>query len=145
MSLRIRWSQAGAVILVGALVLLALRVAPSLLRAPEPPPVPADVGLPRIEAAPVKPIEITQPKRVPPHPEHVHRRRKRKHHAHHQPKQKNKERLVPTPPPVPPPTPEAPEEPASSAPPPEASPPSVATPTPEPAPPDDGSSEFAPH
>ena len=62
MSLRIRWSQAGAVLLVGALVLLALRVAPSLLRAPEPPPVPADVGLPQVEAAPV---EVVSPKRAP--------------------------------------------------------------------------------
>jgi len=34
-----------------AAVLLALRAVPSLLKPPEPPPLPADVGLPRIEAA----------------------------------------------------------------------------------------------
>src|SRR3954452_16188556 len=52
MSLRIRWSQAGAVLLLGALALLALRVAPSLLKPPAAAPVPADVGLPRVTMVP---------------------------------------------------------------------------------------------
>src|SRR6476646_8311371 len=50
MRVRIRWSQAGLALLGVAGVLLALRVAPSFLRAPAPAPLPADVGLPRIEA-----------------------------------------------------------------------------------------------
>jgi hypothetical protein len=51
MRVRVRWSQAGLVALGVAAVLLALRVAPSFLKPPAPAPLPADVGLPRIEAA----------------------------------------------------------------------------------------------
>jgi hypothetical protein len=51
MRVRIRWSQAGLALLGVAAVLLALRVAPSFLKPPAPAPLPADVGLPRIEAA----------------------------------------------------------------------------------------------
>jgi hypothetical protein len=54
MNLRIRWSQAGLVLLVAVGVLLALRVVPSLLEPQEAPPVPADVGLPHVKAAPIK-------------------------------------------------------------------------------------------
>ena len=50
MRVRIRWSQAGLALLGVAAVLLALRVAPSFLKAPAPAPLPADVGLPRVEA-----------------------------------------------------------------------------------------------
>jgi len=50
MRVRIRWSQAGLAVLGVAAVLLALRVAPSFLKPPAPAPLPADVGLPRIEA-----------------------------------------------------------------------------------------------
>src|SRR4051794_21563511 len=136
MSLRIRWSQAGAVILGGALVLLALRVAPSLLRAPEPPPVPADVGLPQLEAAQIK---LASPKQAPArtHPKNVPPQRKRTRHTHRQPKHKSK-RSVPTAPPAPPPPLEAPEKAASSAPPPVPPPmpeaPSPPAPAPTPAP-----------
>src|SRR6478735_12707054 len=50
MRVRVRWSQAGLALLGVAAVLLALRVVPSFLKAPAPTPLPADVGLPRIEA-----------------------------------------------------------------------------------------------
>src|SRR5690349_7204693 len=50
MRVRVRWSQAGLAILGVAGLLLALQVAPSLLKPPKPPPLPADVGLPRVEA-----------------------------------------------------------------------------------------------
>jgi len=50
MRVRIRWSRAGLALLGVAAVLLALRVAPSFLKGPAPAPLPADVGLPRVEA-----------------------------------------------------------------------------------------------
>jgi translation initiation factor IF-2 len=51
MRVRVRWSQAGPALLGIAAVLLTLRVAPSFLKPPAPAPLPADVGLPRVEAA----------------------------------------------------------------------------------------------
>src|SRR5262245_8411857 len=50
MRVRIRWSQASLALLGVATILLALRVASSFLQPPAPAPLPADVGLPRIEA-----------------------------------------------------------------------------------------------
>ncbi len=50
MHVRVRWSQAGLALLGVAGVLLALRIGPSLLKPPAPAPLPADVGLPRVEA-----------------------------------------------------------------------------------------------
>src|SRR5690242_11796897 len=50
MRVRVRWSQAGLALLGVAGVLLALRIGPSLLAPPAPAPLPADVGLPRVEA-----------------------------------------------------------------------------------------------
>jgi hypothetical protein len=54
---RIRWrgvARAAAIVVVG---LIALRLLPGLLRAPEPPPLAADVGLPRAKpAAEAKPM-----------------------------------------------------------------------------------------
>jgi hypothetical protein len=47
-NLRIRWSAAWKLLLGVGLVLLALQVAPSLLRPPEAPPLEDDVGLPRV-------------------------------------------------------------------------------------------------
>ncbi len=44
---RIRWRQAAKLGLAGVGLLAALQLAPALLRAPEPPPLGADVGLPR--------------------------------------------------------------------------------------------------
>jgi hypothetical protein len=48
---RIRWSQALLALFAAVGILLALRAAPSLLTPPAPPPLPADVGLPRGEAS----------------------------------------------------------------------------------------------
>src|SRR5262249_52984059 len=50
--MRVRWSMAGRVLLAAGVVLLALRAAPALLKPPAPPPLPADVGLPRVAVAP---------------------------------------------------------------------------------------------
>jgi hypothetical protein len=70
---RIRWrgvARAAAIVVVG---LIALRLLPGLLRAPEPPPLAADVGLPRAkpaasESEPVRAVvkrEPEQPRRRP--------------------------------------------------------------------------------
>src|SRR5689334_2316972 len=130
MRVRVRWSQAWLVLLGVIGIVLALRVAPSLLKAPEPPALPADVGLPRVKAPPVKVVEpLPRPK---PPPSSL----KRRHRPEPKPKPRHHE---PPPAPVPPP-PEAPTEPAWSVPPPEAPPPPpVSAP-----PPEDGSMEFAP-
>ena len=47
--MRVRWSAAGKATLVAVVALLALRLLPPLLKPPEPPPLAADVGLPRVE------------------------------------------------------------------------------------------------
>src|SRR6476469_7782637 len=49
MRVRGRWSRAGLALLGVAGVLLALRIGPSFLEPPAPAPLPADVGLPRVE------------------------------------------------------------------------------------------------
>ena len=49
---RIRWRGVARVAAVVLVALIALRLLPGLLRAPEPPPLGADVGLPR--ATPVR-------------------------------------------------------------------------------------------
>src|SRR5215204_4333147 len=48
MKLRVRWSRAGRALLAGALVLLAMRATPDLLKPSDPPKLPSDVGLPRV-------------------------------------------------------------------------------------------------
>src|SRR5919106_916856 len=48
MGLRVRWSAAAKGALLVGSGLLALFALPGLLKPPEPPPLPADVGLPRV-------------------------------------------------------------------------------------------------
>lgn len=150
--IRIRWrgvARAAAIVLVA---LIAVRLLPGFLRAPEPPPLGADVGLPK--AAPV--TDVARPrggaaKRPRRHRSHKSHRRsvpdalastavigsKRRHRVAPKPRP-DPEKVVesaPSPPPeyVPPPAPEPVPEPL---------------PEPPPAPrstPDDGSEEFAPH
>jgi hypothetical protein len=160
---RIRWrgvARVAALVVVG---LVVLRLLPGLLRAPEPPPLAADVGLP--QAKPVRVVEQPRPphrRRIPerprPDPRPVpdgpaatavigtrHKRRIRRTAGHHSLRQGAVE-SKPVPEPkatvesIPPPLPER------VPPPPEP----VAEPLPEPAPappttPGDGSEEFAPH
>jgi DNA polymerase III subunit gamma/tau len=76
---RIRWrgvARAAAIVVVG---LIALRLLPGLLHAPEPPPLGADVGLPRAKPAPVVDDRAPQPPRERPRREKptAHRRKAR--------------------------------------------------------------------
>jgi hypothetical protein len=154
MRVRIRWSQAGVLLVAAAGILLALRVVPSLLTPPAPPPLPADVGLPRVEAAPVprpapraravrnlgrvvsgggggRRAEAAEGKASK---RQAHRPGARSS-TQHKPSAPTRRQDPPATPPVPPPVPAPEPEPS-----PEASSPSVPT-----APPNDGSMEFAPH
>lgn len=146
--MRIRWRgvvRVAAIVFVG---LLAARLLPGFLRSPEPPPLAADVGLPK--AAPVRDVPrpagaVTD---VPhPHPgrhRRPHRPRSRPHPVPDTPASravigsKHRHRVAAKPPP---PAPE-------SAP--TVLPEAVPEPPPEPPPappstPGDGSQEFAPH
>jgi len=151
---RIRWGGVARVAAIVVVALLGVRLLPDLLRAPEPPPLRADVGLPKAVAQPVVERPRTKPK---PRPEaktrkvsdtpastamiESHTRRKpepppRRHHRHPAPKTTPEQEEAASPPApecAPPPAPEAAPEPLPE-PPPE---PSSA--------PGDGSEEFAPH
>jgi hypothetical protein len=48
---RIRWSSLGRPIAAALAMIVAIALLPGLLAAPEPPPLPADIGLPRGSAA----------------------------------------------------------------------------------------------
>jgi DNA polymerase III subunit gamma/tau len=158
---RIRWrgvARAAAIVVVG---LIVLRLLPELLRAPQPPPLGADVGLP--QARPARVVAKREPKRPQRKPQpprgpkrHPHERQARRKvqavpdppasnavigtRRRHRPDRRKPSPAAPvesTPSPVPeyvpPPTPEP-----------------LPTPLPEPAPtppsaPGDGSEEFAPH
>jgi hypothetical protein len=82
---RIRWrgvARAAAIVLVG---LIALRLLPGLLRAPEPPPLGADVGLPRSRPVTSEPTrEVAEPKgegeRAVPAPHKKARQRRPRRH-----------------------------------------------------------------
>jgi len=168
MRVRIRWSQAGLALLGVAGVLLAFRVAPSLLKPPAPAPLPADVGLPRVEAR-SNPVGSRQPEAAPSgrgsDPGAKRRlgrvvsgggaRRRAEASEGKNPKQKahqpgarrsaQHKLSTPTRRQDPPATRSVPEP----VPPPEVIPPASPEPPPEPAPtpppPNDGSMEFAPH
>jgi hypothetical protein len=162
---RIRWrgvARAAAIIVVG---LVVLRAVPSLLRTPEPPPVPANVGLPKAMPAggPVRAVRAG-PRKARPRPGAKEPRRRsvpdapaatarvgtesRRHRTpDHGPRPARDRRSAPSKPTLepieytPPPAPE-------HVPPPAPEP--IPTPLPEPpsAPesvPGDGSQEFAPH
>jgi hypothetical protein len=66
---RIRWrgvARAAAIVVVG---LIALRLLPALLRAPEPPPLGADVGLPKAKPATSEPVRaVVKPEAEPEQP-----------------------------------------------------------------------------
>jgi hypothetical protein len=89
---RIRWSSAGRAAAIGAAVLAAIAVLPTLLSADEPPPLPDDVGLapavepqaalppPPPDPAPVAPAPKERSKPAPErrrHPRHPRSRRPR--------------------------------------------------------------------
>jgi hypothetical protein len=148
---RIRWrgvARVAAIVVVG---LIALRLVPTLLHAPEPPPLGRDVGLPKAE--PSAPTPIVRPKPPKPHRRSVpdapattakigtrirHRHKHRRHHEHPTPPSKPTLEPVES---APSPTPAYVPEPAPEP---------VPAPLPEPQPatrsvPGDGSQEFAPH
>jgi hypothetical protein len=168
MRVRIRWSQAGLGLVAAAGILMALRVLPSLLTPPAPPPLPADVGLPRVEASAARDLDEAAEQsgsehgsrplgaRDQPHFGRVvsdggDRRRAEaaegkaaKRQAHRPGARSSAQHKPSTPtrrqdPPANPPVP-TPVPAAEPEPSSEASPPSVPA-----APPDDGSMEFAPH
>jgi hypothetical protein len=58
---RIRWSGVARVAAVVVVGLIALRLLPGLLRAPEPPPLAADVGLPKAEPVKSEPVRAIMP------------------------------------------------------------------------------------
>ncbi|HWO83021.1 MAG TPA: hypothetical protein VNM38_04435 [Solirubrobacterales bacterium] len=148
---RVRWAGIWKVAAVVAALLLSLQALPALLRPPEPPPLGADVGLPRVVPAPEE----------PPPPEPPSRRRRLEKHrkrakgaeglaavdvisSRPRPKPPHRHRRRPRfkPAPEQPPPPAAPPEQVPYEPPPAPGPPPV--PAPPPAPAGDGSEEFAP-
>jgi hypothetical protein len=161
-AVRIRWrgvARVAAIVLFG---LVAVRLLPGLLRAPEPPPLAADVGLPKVApvVAPVAdaaPHTRTRPRRPrrKPHPRPVrdapaasavigsHRKPRIERHREHLKRRSHKPLPAAAKAPESPPPP-----PHEYAPPPAPAPIPEPLPEPEPAPaptPDDGSEEFAPH
>jgi hypothetical protein len=137
---RIRWRGVARVAAIVLVALVALRLLPGLLRAPEPPPLAGDVGLPKaahraaaVPDAPTHRRQVTKRRHKPSIEKPRKHPVKRKRKPHPVP-----EKVVESPPPPPP----------EYAPP--AAPEPVAEPLPEPAPepvstPGDGSQEFAPH
>jgi hypothetical protein len=122
---------------------LALHALPILLRPPDPPPLGADVGLPRLTTQPHRPHPGTpsefDPTGVGSNSEATHPSAHPRRRVHAPPS-------VPAPPPVP--HASGTPQPVAAPPPAPAPPPVAATPPPAPAPPssaDDGSEEFAPH
>jgi hypothetical protein len=149
---RIRWRGVAKVAAIALVGLLGVRLLPTFLRAPEPPPLSADVGLPK--AAPVtdvpRPAADPRKRRQRPHRRRSRPRKvrdapaakavigsKRRHRVAAEPARDAKSATEPTPPPapryVPPSVPEAiPELPPEPS-------------APLPSTPGDGSQEFAPH
>jgi hypothetical protein len=162
---RIRWrgvARAAAIVVVG---LIALRLAPSLLRAPEPPPLGRDVGLPKAKPA-SKPVRVVRKPRPKVHRRDVPdapaakatigtrtRHRRKFHQQHPNPSPRAHERVAkmkpsPAPEPAPEPVESAPPPAPEYVPPPPPEPVPAPIPKPTPAPasvPGDGSQEFAPH
>jgi hypothetical protein len=151
-SVRIRWRGVARAAAILVVALIALRVVPGLLRAPEPPPLGRDVGLPRGRPAPIEPVREA----MTPKPHEKKRKKKKKKKArvvpdraastavigtHHQRRIRPRRPVAkPAPEPIettPPPVPEYVPPPSSELP---------AVPSPAPATtPGDGSQEFAPH
>jgi hypothetical protein len=159
---RIRWRRVARVAAIVVVGLIALRLVPGLLRAPEPPPLGADVGLPKVEPVAKKPEPVVpkpaarrrrkaRPHRRPAildapaatavigtrHRLRRHRKTPEPNHRPAQPVSEPPETVESAPPPapeyVPPPSPEPAPTPLPAAPP------------ASPSTPDDGSEEFAPH
>jgi len=157
MGLRVRWRAVakGAAIALGGL--LAVQLAPKLLKPPEPPPVPADVGLPHVAVKPAQPRpglgRVVSgggvPRRAEPSEGKAPKRRAHRPFARRrsQPKRDSPTRRQDPPArrPAPEPSPASPSV-SVPAPVPEPTPaPAPAPAPPAPAVPDDGSIEFAPH
>ena len=139
---RIRWKALGKGVALAALGLLGLQLLPSLLKPPEPPPLAADVGLPRIaiERQPVAAAPELNEARARPRKNRQPQRRPEPR-TNREPRPITPSPASPSPPPAPPQS--APILEQSPAPAPEPAPVSAPPPAPEPAP-TDGSLEFAP-
>jgi len=152
MKLRIRWSRAARFLTLGALALLSLRLAPTLLQPPAPEKLPKDVGLSGV----VKPSH-ERPPRLGPAPlrrsvgrvawGRGHRRRAEAAEGNdpkqrvHRPSPRSSAQHKPR-------TPTPRQDPPAATPVPEPVPspaPEVSAPEQPPPAPEDGSVEFAPH
>jgi len=154
MKLRIRWPRAARILTLGALALLSLRLAPTLLQPPAPPKLPPDVGLSGVTKSSSESPARPNPARPQPHVGRVARgggdlRRAEaaegnapKQRVHRPSPRSSAQRKdgTPTPRQAPPVVSSVPEQASPPAPEPEA----AESPPPPPAP-DDGSLEFAPH
>jgi hypothetical protein len=149
---RIRWAVLGKVAAIAVAGLAAVQVLPGLLRAPEPPPLAADVGLPRTAPGPRFQRDEMRPKRttdrlVAPRPAEVAPRRHSGSAAStviaSTPRHR---RAAPgASKPAPEPVAAAPAPPVAIPPPPAPISPPENQPAAAPEAPDDGSVEFAPH
>ncbi len=162
--MRIRWRGVGRAAAIVVVALIGMRLLPDLLRAPEPPPLGADVGLPKAKpAAASRPVVPEPTKPGAPAPKHPSKRRptpvavpdapastarigtrtrrpKHRRRVPHRVKEKRSPPPEPTPESTPPPAPEYVPPPAA-----EAAPEPVPEPPPDPpSTPGDGSQEFAP-
>lgn len=135
--MRVSWRHAARAAATTGALIAALAVAPSLLRTPDPPPLPDDLGLPAADASPY--VKSPKPERREPEPQR-HRETGPEKGDHEKPrptgdrKPKNDEPArnqptpSPTPTPTPAPTPTTP-APATPAPTPAYVPPPAPTPT----------------
>ncbi|MBS1887371.1 MAG: hypothetical protein JSU06_09300 [Actinobacteria bacterium] len=147
---RIRWRGVARAAAIVAVAAVALRLLPGLVRAPEPPPLGADVGLPRTvrrEAVQVERVPAPVTAKRAPRPRREKPKARRRAVVQDAPAatatigsraRRRRPKAVESPPPrvpeyVPPPPPEPPPTPLPEPPP---APPSV---------PGDGSEEFTPH
>ncbi len=150
-----RWAGATRVAALAIVALLALQALPDLMKPPAPPPLSTDVGLPQAIPEDAEPEQHRTPVPLRPKFDAVRMKGKRKQKAEgdgavgpvraviSSKPQHRRRRRHPQPPAAAPPVPEPP--PAAA---PDYSPPPAPAPAPpphSPAPPGDGSEEFAPH
>jgi hypothetical protein len=142
---RIRWRGVTRVAAAAFVGLLVLHLLPGLLRAPEPPPLGADVGLPKAEPIPKPVRKVTK---VPPKTKVLPDKPASKAvigtHTHRRPHRRPQRKKPPPPPAVETSSEPVPEYTAPAPPEPLPEPLAEAPPAP-PSTPGDGSQEFAPH
>ncbi|HEX5929805.1 MAG TPA: hypothetical protein VFY48_10470 [Solirubrobacterales bacterium] len=141
-TVRIRWKGLGKVAAAAVAGLLALQALPGLLRAPQPPPLAPDVGLPRVQVQRPEPVAAPKPpprkprRSQPPKPRPIRRAEPLGRNTTQKRGSTDRGEVEAAPVPLAVP---------AQAPAPVAPPPPVPPPIPPPAPPGDGSVEFMPH